>query len=696
LIKEFETTESLNRALGKQKPVFIAYIPPDNTEDMVNYVITAKNSASLSHKFGLVSDINVIGGATTKIPAKLDLEQVVVWFSDRIGDLRGWKMKIFDKGLKGFDEFLKKCTYPTLVHYRGKESHNVFKGSGLPQVFFLFDNEKMDQVPTLVHPLAVELLGDFVIMTINIDTHPKMLDHFTGADVANLPDVFFRPIPSEVLGLDDKIKRSPSHLSDALRAIYRDYSSKPPTRNDGHDQQFSPGSVLDMKLKEFGEYTLESDIAILVAFTSKGAPVNERVRGALEETLDSTRHLIEETVFIHVEVADGISSVTPPEGIHILSLPVLLLRRHGDGKWFQFENDISFAGVLKFLTKHLNLSSDLVEEITGKHKSLLLENIQNSPHEDDGAGVPDQMVEDDEYGKFVALEKIQCSDYKAFELTPLEYENAVLSEGGAVVVFFQPWSVRSKAFLPHMKGIQSLLEGKKAAVATVNCQSYPDVCDSLNITTYPTVWLYRNKGEEREVFKGVQQPLDIVNTFLKTKTTLGHELTVSSLPALFAEGKPLVILVLPSEESTLVGSIEELGKEHPELTVVWVNFSKHSNLLAVNGSRVNEGQLPMWIAMDTVKDTMEAMYTCRARTLQEATKCLEAKWTELPWRQSSLSPKQWLPRVKPFQFPSNAVESTEEGNRYQKDDTFPENTVQEREPAKTTMESGTMHRHEEL
>ena len=62
----------------------------------------------------------------------------------------------------------------------------------------------------------------------------------------------------------------------------------------------------------------------------------------------------------------------------------------------------------------------------------------DSPHEDDGAGVPDQMVEDDEYGKFVALEKIQCSDYKAFELTPLEYENAVLSEGGAVVVFFQP------------------------------------------------------------------------------------------------------------------------------------------------------------------------------------------------------------------------------------------------------------------
>ena len=65
-----------------------------------------------------------------------------------------------------------------------------------------------------------------------------------------------------------------------------------------------------------------------------------------------------------------------------------------------------------------------------------------------------------------------------------------------------------------------------------------------------------------------------------------------------------MILVLPSEESTLVGSIEELGKEHPELTVVWVNFSKHSNLLAVNGSRVNEGQLPMWIAMDTVKDTV--------------------------------------------------------------------------------------------
>ena len=52
-----------------------------------------------------------------------------------------------------------------------------------------------------------------------------------------------------------------------------------------------------------------------VELPGAGAPVNERVRGALEETLDSTRHLIEETVFIHVEVADGISSVTPPEGV---------------------------------------------------------------------------------------------------------------------------------------------------------------------------------------------------------------------------------------------------------------------------------------------------------------------------------------------------------------------------------------------
>ena len=49
-----------------------------------------------------------------------------------------------------------------------------------------------------------------------------------------------------------------------------------------------------------------------------------------------------------------------------------------------------------------------------------------------------QMLEDDEYGKFVESEKIRVADYKDFELAPSEFGKAISSEAGAIIVYFQP------------------------------------------------------------------------------------------------------------------------------------------------------------------------------------------------------------------------------------------------------------------
>lgn len=57
---------------------------------------------------------------------------------------------------------------PLQVHYRGKESHSVFKGSGLPQAFVLLDSAHQHVTVQLVQRLAAELLGDYVMMTINM------------------------------------------------------------------------------------------------------------------------------------------------------------------------------------------------------------------------------------------------------------------------------------------------------------------------------------------------------------------------------------------------------------------------------------------------------------------------------------------------------------------------------------------------
>lgn len=59
-------------------------------------------------------------------------------------------------------------SFPFQVHYRGKESHSVFKGSGLPQAFVLLDSAHQHSTLPLVKRLAAELLGDYAIMSINM------------------------------------------------------------------------------------------------------------------------------------------------------------------------------------------------------------------------------------------------------------------------------------------------------------------------------------------------------------------------------------------------------------------------------------------------------------------------------------------------------------------------------------------------
>ena len=44
----------------------------------------------------------------------------------------------------------------------------MFKGSGLPQTFVLLDTARQHTTLPLVQRLAAELLGDYVIMSINM------------------------------------------------------------------------------------------------------------------------------------------------------------------------------------------------------------------------------------------------------------------------------------------------------------------------------------------------------------------------------------------------------------------------------------------------------------------------------------------------------------------------------------------------
>ncbi|XP_022804755.1 uncharacterized protein LOC111341974 [Stylophora pistillata] len=146
-------------------------------------------------------------------------------------------------------------------------------------------------------------------------------------------------------------------------------------------------------------------------------------------------------------------------------------------------------------------SEEYIEELEDEEESEG-ETSESGEESVDEADLPEEETEDDEVSAAVLKAKptvvpeslVPALTDKTFDV--IKKENDLL-----VVDFFQPWDARCKAFLqPYVNAathISNLDVGNFAIkLARVNCFDWTDVCQTNNITVYPTIKMYRKDSGE--------------------------------------------------------------------------------------------------------------------------------------------------------------------------------------------------------
>lgn len=210
-------------------------------------------------------------------------------------------------------------------------------------------------------------------------------------------------------------------------------------------------------------------------------------------------------------------------------LPVVYMYlTKSEDDFIQYTSELEYEAMMKFITDHTKIkrpvslpaslsdealisfphtneenedSEEYIDKLDEEEESES-ETSQSSEESVDEVYLPEEETEDDEVSVAVLKAKPTVVPETLVPALTDKTFDAVKKENDLLVVdFFQPWDARCKAFLqPYVDAathIRNLDVGNFAIkLARVNCFDWTDVCQSNNITIYPTIKMYRKDSDE--------------------------------------------------------------------------------------------------------------------------------------------------------------------------------------------------------
>lgn len=269
---------------------------------------------------------------------------------------------------------------------------------------------------------------------------------------------------------------------------------------------------------------------------------------------------------------------------------------------------------------------------------------------------PPKLREDDAIAFFVERHGISNKDYRHYERTPDEFVKCISAKKKSVVLFFQPWSMHSCAFLPHLPVIEQLCSDANmdVSVCSANCRGYPELCEQYGVTVFPTVILFEGPNQWRR-HRGVLNPKQIVTALMGAQAPAVEEVTPVTLPRLLSKGNPLAILILDGspDDATL---LKEFNPPN-FITPAWLNHSCCQDTLKDLGDVY--GRPPPALIVFDVAPAQTSVYRCKPSGKGLSVKDLQMCLKEIgqdgasSWEQPvNLPGASYPPLMKPVRFPS--------------------------------------------
>ncbi|RMX56502.1 hypothetical protein pdam_00023158 [Pocillopora damicornis] len=354
-------------------------------------------------------------------------------------------------------------------------------------------------------------------------------------------------------------------------------------------------------------------------------------------------------------------------------LPVVYLYlTKSEDDFIQYTSELEYEAMMKFITDHTKIkrpvslpaslsdealisfphtneenedSEEYIDKLDEEEESES-ETSQSSEESVDEVYLPEEETEDDEVSEAVLKAKpTVVPETLVPALTDKTFDTVKKENDLLVVDFFQPWDARN------------LDVGNFAIkLARVNCFDWTDVCQSNNITIYPTIKMYRKDSDEI-TYRG---PLD------SDHLAKAGELTPFNLPTYLSYKKPLLIVFrADSEDSVITPVMTRLARDKslPSIFLCWmpVYSDKDVNAEILKSYAGTSGSLPALVLVNHEKGTVHLFKN-------EVTKQAVKNWVEsiLTGKEQPsrlFADGEWKPRLEGYDFLRMIDEEEEEKER---------------------------------
>ncbi|XP_026098366.1 thioredoxin domain-containing protein 16 isoform X1 [Carassius auratus] len=144
------------------------------------------------------------------------------------------------------------------------------------------------------------------------------------------------------------------------------------------------------------------------------------------------------------------------------------------------------------------------EGVVKLFKEELLQEHKLEDEEEDEEHWSDLDILDDEVSESVYRDRDLMLDLESvIELTSDTFQTTVTQNEITVVLFYFKWDAVCMAFIQSYIEVADALEGMNGVkLAAVNCGEWTDICSDQNVTSFPTVLIYRPMAEA-QLYRGM-------------------------------------------------------------------------------------------------------------------------------------------------------------------------------------------------
>ncbi|XP_052437237.1 thioredoxin domain-containing protein 16 isoform X2 [Carassius gibelio] len=177
------------------------------------------------------------------------------------------------------------------------------------------------------------------------------------------------------------------------------------------------------------------------------------------------------------------------------------------------------------------------EGVVKLFKEELLQEHKLEDEEEDEEHWSDLDILDDEVSESVYRDRDLMLDLESvIELTSHTFQTTVTQNEITVVLFYFKWDAVCMAFIQSYIEVADALEGMNGVkLAAVNCGEWTDICSDQNVTSFPTVLIYRPMADA-QLYRGMLGTKSLHGFILLSLVSSPYLLSSSAEVMSFLEG----------------------------------------------------------------------------------------------------------------------------------------------------------------